>query len=108
MALAEADWSENVRESRRIRTILESLRIICSILVKRYLGVREGEYLNVEYLVEYEAIFRNPQKLREVIQPLEVSSSTRRDIRWIAGSSVRATLSPMHQEIYLSHILLVT
>ena len=70
MALAEADWSESVRESSRTRAILESLRIVCSILVKRFLGVRDGEYLNVEYLVEYEAIFRDPQKLREVIQPL--------------------------------------
>lgn len=70
MAMAEADWGEAVRESSRIRAILESLRVVCSILVKRYLGVRDGEYLNVEYLVEYEAIFRDPQKLREIIQPL--------------------------------------
>ena len=70
MALAEADWEETVRESSRIRAILESLRVVSSILVKRFLGVRDGEYLNVEYLVEYEAIFSDPQKLREVIQPL--------------------------------------
>ena len=70
MALAEAEWSETVRESNRVREILESLRILCSILVKRFLGVREGEYLNTNYLVEYETSLRNPQKLREVIQPL--------------------------------------
>ena len=70
MALAEADWGEAVRESSRIRAILESLRVVCSILVKRFLGVRDGEYLNVEHLVEYEAIFNDPQQLREVIQPL--------------------------------------
>ena len=70
MAMAEADWGEAVRESSRIRAILESLRVVCSILVKRYLGVRDGEYLNVESLVEYEAIFRDSQKLRGVIQPL--------------------------------------
>ena len=70
MSLAEADWDETARESSRIRAILESLRVVCSILVKRFLGVRDGEYLNVEYLVEYEAIFRDPQKLREVIHPL--------------------------------------
>lgn len=70
MSSAEADWGETVRESSRIRAILESLRVVCSILVKRFLGVRDGEYLNVEHLVEYEAIFRDPQKLREVIHPL--------------------------------------
>lgn len=70
MALAEDDWSEASKESKRIRAILESLRVICSILVKRFLGVLDGEYLNVEYLDEYEAIFGNPQKLREVVQPL--------------------------------------
>ncbi len=70
MALAEADWSETTRESSRTRAILESMRILCSILVKRFLGVREGEYLNLHYLVEYEMILRDPQKLREVVQPL--------------------------------------
>ncbi len=70
MALAEADWSETVRESSRARAILESLRILCSIFVKRFLGVREGEYHNLEYLIEYETIFRDPQKLRGVIRPL--------------------------------------
>lgn len=70
MALAEVDWGETVRDSSRIRAILESLRVVCSILIKRYLGVRDGEYLNVEYLVEYEAIFRDPQKLNEVRLPL--------------------------------------
>ena len=70
MALAEADWGEDVRESSRIRAILESLRVMCSMMIKRFLGVRYGEYLNVEHLVEYEAILCDPQKLREVIQPL--------------------------------------
>lgn len=70
MAVAEAEWSETVRESNRVRAILESLRILCSILVKRFLGVREGEYLNTNYLVEYETSLRDPQKLREVFQPL--------------------------------------
>lgn len=70
MALAEADWSETTRESSRARAILESMRILCSILVKRFLGVRKGEYLNLDYLVEYETILRDPQKLREVVQPL--------------------------------------
>ncbi len=70
MALAEAEWSETVRESSRVRQIRESLRIACSRLVKRFLGVQEGEYLNADYLAEYETIFDDPQKLREVIQPL--------------------------------------
>ena len=70
MALAEANWNDAVRDSRRIRSILESLRVVCSILVKRFLGVRDGEYLNVEYLVEYDAVFDDPQKLWEAVQPL--------------------------------------
>ena len=70
MALAEAEWNENVRESSRVREILEALRIFCSILVKRFLGVREGEYLNFEYLVEYEMILRDTQRLMKVTQPL--------------------------------------
>ena len=93
MALAEADWSETVRESSRTRAILESLRIVCSILVKRFLGVRDGEYLNVEYLVEYEAIFRDPQKLREVIQPLRSVLAPGGGFWRLAGSSVWAAVA---------------
>ena len=70
MASAEADWSEMVRESSKVRAILESLRILSSTLVKRFIGVREGEYLNLEYLMQYEALLKDSRKLIEVIQPL--------------------------------------
>ena len=93
MALAEADWSETVRESSRTRAILESLRIVCSILVKRFLGVRDGEYLNVEYLVEYEAIFQGPSETERGDSAPEVSSSTWGDFWRLAGSSVWAAVA---------------
>ena len=70
MSLAEANWSEAVRESSRVRAILESLRIISSMATKRFIGVREGEYLNRENLVAFEALHRDPQKLREVVPPM--------------------------------------
>lgn len=70
MALAEVDWSEIVRESSRARAILESLRVLCTILVKRFLGVLEGEYLNFEHLFEYEEMHRNTQELWKIVQPL--------------------------------------
>ena len=70
MAAAENDWIDAVREAGRARDILESLRILCSILVKRFIGVREGEYLNLEHLSKYESILQRPERLWDVVQPL--------------------------------------
>ena len=70
MASAENDWTENVRDLRKSRAAIEFLRITCSMLVKRFLGVGSGEYLNAECLVEYEALLADTQKLRNVVQPL--------------------------------------
>lgn len=70
MSEAEDFWSDTVRESSRVRAIQESLRILCSILVKRFWGVREGEYLDFEYLTEYEKILRERKELTKVVQPL--------------------------------------
>ena len=70
MATAEDEWVETVRESNKARSILESLRILCSMLVKRFIGVREGEYLSVEHLIEYEAILGSDERLWRIVQPL--------------------------------------
>ena len=70
MASAESDWTEDVRDLRKARATIEFLRITCSTLVKRLLGVRRGEYLNVEGLVEYEALLADSQKLGNVVHPL--------------------------------------
>lgn len=70
LALAENDWSETVREVARVRAIVETLRCLASILVKRSLGVYEGEYLNLEYLREYETLLRDPRRIRAVVAPM--------------------------------------
>ena len=70
MSSAEADWGDSVRDSSRVNSILEALRILSSTMVKRFLGVREGEYLNREQLVEYEAVLVDSSRLVEIVQPL--------------------------------------
>lgn len=70
MTSTEDEWIESVRESNRAKQILSSLRIICSMLIKRLVGVREGEYLNAEDLCEYEAIFGSNARLWRIVQPL--------------------------------------
>ena len=70
MAEAEDEWIYTVRESRKARATLESLRILSSILVKRFIGVREGQYLNQQELASYESLFTNPEQLWETAQPL--------------------------------------
>ena len=70
MAKAEDEWGEIVRESGRARETLGSIRILSSILIKRYLGVSEGEYLNNVDLAEYEAIFVSEERLWDTVGPL--------------------------------------
>ena len=70
MAEAEAHWIDTVRESSRARAIVDALRILSSTLVKRFVGVRESEYLNLEWLTEYETIFRDTDSLWKVSHPL--------------------------------------
>ena len=70
MAQAEDDWTDVVRESRKAGDILEWLRIYCSRLIKRLLGVQDGEYLNADYLKAYELILQDPTKLQEIVEPL--------------------------------------
>ena len=67
---AEADWRDTARDTRRVNSILEALRVVSSTLVKRYLGVLEGEYRNKERLMEYETILRDSNKLGQIGQPL--------------------------------------
>ena len=71
MASAEEDWIEIVRESSKARAVLQSLRVLCATVVKRFVGVRQGEYLNAESLVEYESILKDGNKLQELVQPLK-------------------------------------
>lgn len=71
MSLAEEDWIDIVRESSKARAVLQALRILCATLMKRFVGVREGEYLDVEYLFKYESILRDSDRLQELIQPLK-------------------------------------
>ena len=70
MALAEAHWSGTVLENPRVRAILETLRVLSSMLVKRSLGVQGGEYLNLEYLLDYESVIRDATRIRTVVGPL--------------------------------------
>ena len=70
LGAAEAYWNESVRESSKVRAVIEYLRILSSTLVKRFFGVRNGHYLSMENLVRYEAILEDPRKLREIVQPL--------------------------------------
>ena len=67
---AEQCWSETVRESVRVQAIVKTLRSLATILVKRSLGVTHGEYLNLEHLNGYEALFRGSSKLTALVQPL--------------------------------------
>ena len=70
MVKAEEDWTEFARESRQIASIRESLRVISSVLCKRYLGVYEGEYLNQRELTEYEDMLSDQDRLRDLVPAL--------------------------------------
>ena len=70
MSSAEADWRDTVRDPSRVNSILEALRILSSTMVKRFLGVLQGEYLSREQLVDYEAVLGDPNRLVEIVQPL--------------------------------------
>ncbi|MBN2099068.1 MAG: hypothetical protein JW753_05665 [Dehalococcoidia bacterium] len=70
LTLAEADWGETVRETAKARAVVEALRCLASILVKRSLGVHEAQYLNLEYLREYEAIMGDMGKIRAIVAPM--------------------------------------
>ena len=92
MTFAEAEWGESVLETPKVRAILEGLRVLASVLVKRSLGPQEGEYLNVEYLRDYEGIIRDPDRIRAVVAPLRaVLASNDR----FAGSLVRVFGQPV-------------
>ena len=70
MTSAEADWNDSVRDSGRVNSILETLRVLASTIVKRFLGVREGEYLNREQLSEYETLLSDPNRLIDIVPSL--------------------------------------
>ena len=95
MASAEADWSKTVTvgEWSKVRAILESLRILSSTLVKRFSGVREGEYLNLEHLVEYEALLKDPGRLIEVSRTLRSVLAPGESFWWLVSSSVRTAIA---------------
>lgn len=67
---AEQSWNDAVRESARVQDIVRTLRSLSTILVKRSLGVTHGEYLNLEHLNGYEALFRESSRLTALVQPL--------------------------------------
>ena len=67
---AEQSWNDTVRESAKVQAIVKTLRSLATFLVKRTLGVTHGEYLNLEHLNGYEALFRGSSRLTALVQPL--------------------------------------
>lgn len=93
LATAEQSWTDTVRESAKVQAIVVTLRSLASLLVKRFLGVSHGEYLNQEYLVDYEGLFYDSSRLRALVQPLRSILASETD-QLFRGSLVRAFGQP--------------
>ena len=70
VAEAEKEWDGVIRDYVKVHRVLEALRAVASVVVKRSLGVVKGEYLNLDHLIEYEAVLGDQSRLAELVQPL--------------------------------------
>ncbi len=67
---AEEEWSNVSRESALAGIATRFLRILCSGLAKRSVGLRKGLHAGEPYLSEYEATIRDDEALIELTQAL--------------------------------------
>ena len=94
LSLAEQSWSDTVRESARVQAIVEVLRSLAATAVKRSLGVSHGEYLNREYLDDYQAMLLDSSRLAALVQPLRAMLAPE-DGSMFRGSLVRVFGQPL-------------
>lgn len=67
---AEEEWDPLGRESARVLKALKFLRVFCSSIAKRSIGVRLGFHANERYLKGYELTIRNEDLLNNLTDAL--------------------------------------
>lgn len=70
MEASEEEWLEQYHFTRSARNAVETLRVLSSTIVKRFLGVKLGHYKNKDLLVDYEKVCNDRWRLQELIEPL--------------------------------------
>ena len=67
---AEEEWNTVSRESAQASAVSRLLRILCSALAKRSVGLRNGLHADEPYLSKYEATIRDDEALMELTESL--------------------------------------